>query len=79
MSITASTPLSFFPASSYMVGIPPPPAQMTMVPFSSSHFTGRISKIRFGRGLGTTRRNLSPSGAMLQPFSAARRSASSLE
>ncbi|MNP24313.1 hypothetical protein D3C76_1170660 [compost metagenome] len=65
--------------SSYMVGMPPPPAQMTTVPFSSSHLIGRISKMRLGRGLATTRRNLSPSGAMAQPFSLASASASSFE
>ena len=44
--------------------MPPPPAQITTLPFSSSQLIGLISKIRFGRGLGTT---ASPSGAMLQP------------
>ncbi len=36
----------------------------------------RISKMRLGFGLATTRRKLSPSGAMVQPPTAARRSAS---
>ena len=48
---------ALFPGS-YMVGIPPPPAQITIVPCSSSHLTGRISKIRLGSGEGTTRRHL---------------------
>ena len=58
--------------------MPPPPAAMTMVCFSSSHFIGRNSKMRFGSGEATTRRHLSPSGLMAQPFSAASRSASAL-
>ena len=74
--MTASIPQSFR-SGPYIVGMPPPPAQMTTVPFSRSHFTGRISKIRFGRGDGTTRRKPSPSGLKIQPFSAAIRSASS--
>jgi hypothetical protein len=62
-----------------MVGMPPPPAQTTMVPLSSSHFTGRISKMRRGSGEATTRRQPGPSRFTLQPFSAARRRASSSE
>ena len=39
LSTTASTPISFRSApGSYMVGMPPPPAQITIVPRSSSHF-----------------------------------------
>ena len=72
--MTASTPCSL-PSSSYMVGMPPPPAQITIVPCSTSIRIGRISKIRCGFGLATTRRNLSPSGAIVQPCSAASRSA----
>ncbi|MNV93678.1 hypothetical protein D3C71_1883940 [compost metagenome] len=75
--MTASTPSSL-PGEVYMVGMPPPPAQITMLLFSSSHLIGRISKMRFGFGLATTRRYLSPSGAMAQPFSAASFSASAL-
>ena len=75
--MTASTPTSLRSApGSYMVGMPPPPAQITIVPCSSSHLIGRISKMRFGRGDGTTRRHLSPSCLKTQPFSAASRSAS---
>ncbi|MNC46343.1 hypothetical protein D3C75_953580 [compost metagenome] len=77
LSITASMPLSLR-FSSYMVGMPPPPAQITMLLFSSSHLIGRISKMRLGFGLATTRRYLSPSALTTQPFSLARRSASSL-
>ena len=56
--MTASTPVSVrVPSGTYMVGMPPPPAQMTIVPFSSSHLIGRISKIRLGSGEGTTRRH----------------------
>ena len=40
------------PFCSYIVGMPPPPAQMTIVPFSSSHLIGRCSKIRGRRGGG---------------------------
>ena len=49
LSITASIPRSTRPGS-YTVGMPPPPAAMTIVPFSSSHFIGRISNIRLGSG-----------------------------
>ena len=51
--------------------MPPPPAQMTIVPFSSSHLIGRCSKIRVGAGEGTTRRQRSPSGLNAQPYSLA--------
>ena len=57
LSITASIPRSTRPGS-YTVGMPPPPAAMTIVPFSSSHFIGRISNIRLGSGDATTRRHL---------------------
>ena len=53
------------------------PAQITTLPCSSSHSTGAMPKIRFGRGDGTTRRMLSPSGLNAHPFSAASCSASS--
>ncbi len=56
---------------SYIVGMPPPPAQMTTAPWSSNQRIGRISKMRFGRGEGTTRRQWAPSGLTAQPFSAA--------
>ena len=70
--MTASTPTSWRSASrAYIVGMPPPPAQMTTVPCSRSQRIGRISKIRLGRGDGTTRRQLGPSGFTSQPFSAA--------
>ena len=70
--MTASTPTSWRSASrAYIVGMPPPPAQMTTAPCSSSQRIGRISKIRLGRGDGTTRRQLAPSGLTSQPFSAA--------
>ena len=39
-----------------IVGMPPPPAQITTAPWSSSQRIGRISKMRLGRGEGTTRR-----------------------
>ena len=61
-----------------MVGMPPPPAQITIVPRSSSHLTGRISKIRCGMGEGTTRRHFCPSCLKIHFFSAAMRSASGL-
>ena len=54
-----------------MTGIPPPPAQMTTASCSSSQPTGSMPKIRLGRGEGTTRRKLSPSGLNSQPFSSA--------
>ena len=77
LSITASTPASVrsLPAA-HVVGIPPPPAQITTVPCSSSQRIGRISKIRFGAGDGTTRRRWAPSRLNTQPFSAASASAS---
>jgi hypothetical protein len=84
LSITASTPLSSRPAGaraaigSYIVGMPPPPAQITTVPFSSSHLIGLISKIRLGSGDGTTRRHRSPSCLNAHPFSAASASAVAL-
>ena len=56
---------------SYIVGMPPPPAAITTVPFSSSHWIGRSWKMRFGSGEGTTRRHLSPSGFTIQPLAAA--------
>ena len=75
--MTASTPPSVrsLPGT-HVVGIPPPPAQITTTPCSSSHRIGRISKIRFGAGDGTTRRRRSPSRLNTQPFSAASASAS---
>ena len=70
--MTASTPTSWRSTpGAYMVGMPPPPAQMTTAPCSSIQRIGRISKIRLGRGDGTTRRQLDPSGLTCQPFSAA--------
>jgi hypothetical protein len=39
-----------------MVGMPPPPAATTTVLCASSHLMGRSSKIRFGSGDATTRR-----------------------
>ena len=50
-------------------------AQITIVPCATRLRIGPISKIRLGFGLATTRRNLSPSGAMAQPLAALRRSA----
>ena len=75
LSITASTPTRQRrpSTSSYLVGTPPPPAQITTVPCSSSHRIGRISKIRFGSGDGTTRRQLAPSCLNAQPFSRGQR------
>ena len=60
----ASTPVSLRVPSpgSYIVGMPPPPAAITIVLRSSSHLIGRSSKMRFGSGEGTTRRHSSPSG-----------------
>ncbi len=75
--MTTSAPTSVRVPGRYMVGMPPPPAQITSVPFSSSQRTGRSSKMRFGSGEGTTRRQRSPSGRITQPFSASRRRASS--
>ena len=37
---------------SYIVGMPPPPAAITIVLCSSSHLIGRSSKMRFGSGDG---------------------------
>ena len=58
--MTASTPTSVrgfmslgceSPSSGrYIVGMPPPPVQMTTVPASSSCVIGRISKMRRGTG-----------------------------
>src|SRR4051794_10051013 len=79
LSTTTSAPTRWFVPGSYIVGMPPPPVQMTTAPFSSSHSTGRISNSWRGSGDATTRRHLSPSGLTVQPFSPARRSASSLE
>ena len=73
LSMTASTPAerAFLSPPTQEVGIPPPPAQMTTVPCSRSQRIGRISKIRFGAGDGTTRRIRSPSSlerpALSQP------------
>ena len=63
LSMTASTPdrASARRPAAYIVGMPPPPAQITTTPLSRSHRIGRISKIRFGCGDGTTRRQRSPS------------------
>ena len=58
-----------------MTGMPPPPAQMTTAPFSSSHRIWRSSKMRRGLGEGTTRRKWLPSGLTVQPPSAASASA----
>ena len=74
---TASMPPSVrVPSDAYAVGIPPPPAQMTTVPFSIIHLIGRISKMRSGSGEGTTRRHLEPSCLNVQPLAPANRSAS---
>src|SRR6266436_8119035 len=80
LSMTHSTPASArcFPGS-YIVGMPPPPAAITMVLCSRSHLIWRNSKMRLGSGDGTTRRHLSPSGLNTHSLSAAIRSASSLE
>jgi len=76
LSITASTPTRVrVPSGRYMVGMPPPPAQITIVFCSSSHLIGRISKIRLGSGEGTTLRHLFPSCLKIQLFSVARLSA----
>ncbi len=70
--MTASTPTSCrFAPRAYIVGMPPPPAQMITTPWSSSQRIGRSSKIRSGRGEGTTRRQCGPSGFTAQPLSAA--------
>ena len=61
----------------YVVGMPPPPAQMTIDPASSSVRIAGVPKMRLGSGEGTTRRMLSPSGLNAHPFSACRRAASS--
>ena len=62
LSMTTSAPTSVRVPGSYIVGMPPPPVQITTAPCSSSQRIGRISKIRFGSGEATTRRHLSPSG-----------------
>ena len=74
--MTTSAPTSVRVPGSYIVGMPPPPVQIDHGARSSSQRIGRISKIRFGSGEATTRRHLSPSCLMAQPFSAASRSAS---
>ena len=66
-SLSITIPRSTRPGS-YTVGMPPPPAAMTIVPFSSSHFIGRISNTRLGSGEATTRRHLSLSIFIVQPF-----------
>ena len=77
LSMTASMPPRVRSWSgTHVVGIPPPPAQITTTPCSRSHRMGRISKIRFGAGDGTTRRSRSPSRLNTHPFSAASASAS---
>ena len=69
LSTTASTPTSVVSADGRnIVGTPPPPAQMSTTPWSSSQRIGRISKMCCGWGEGTTRRQLSPSGLKAQPF-----------
>ena len=79
LSITASTPTRVrSPSGRYMVGTPPPPAQITTTSLSSSQRMGRISKIRLGSGEGTTRRQRSPSGLNTHPFSPASWSACAL-
>ena len=57
--------------------MPPPPAQMTTAPRSSSQVTGWISRICTGRGEGTTRRHAAPSWRKLHPLAAASASAAS--
>ena len=75
--MTASTPTSVRSLSgSYIVGMPPPPAQITTAPCSSSQRIGRISKIRRGRGDATTAPELAPSGLTTQPFASASAAAS---
>ncbi len=79
--MTASTPTSvrglrsagpvICSSGRYMVGIPPPPVQITTTPLSSSVRIGPISKMRRGTGEGTTRRHPAPSGLTVQPRSAA--------
>ena len=77
--MTASTPTRApGPEDGYIVGIPPPPAQMTTAPRSSSQLIGAISRMRRGSGEGTTRRHAAPSGRNVQPLSAASASAASL-
>ena len=62
-----------------MAGMPPPPAQMTTAPRSSSQVIGSISRIFLGSGEGTTRRHEDPSGLNVQPLAAASLSPASLE
>ena len=77
--MTASTPIRLRSAAGRnIVGIPPPPAQITTDPLSSSQRIGRISMMRLGKGDGTTRRQESPSCLKVQDLSAASRSACSL-
>src|SRR6201986_690585 len=80
LSMTASTPTrSPGPDDGYMVGMPPPPAQMTTAPRSSSQVIGSIYRIFLGSGEGTTRRQEDPSGLNVQPLAAASLSPASLE
>ena len=77
--MTHSTPPSLCPLPrEYMVGMPPPPAAITMALRSSSHLIGRSSKMRFGSGEATTRRQSLPSGLKTHDFSAESSAASSL-
>ena len=77
--MTASTPTRApGPDDGSIVGMPPPPAQMTTAPRSSSQLIGWISTIRRGSGDGTTRRQADPSCRNAQPFLAASASAASL-
>ena len=58
--------------------MPPPPAQMTITPRSSSVRITSIPKIRWGAGEGTARRMLSLSAMNDQPFSRSSRAASAV-
>jgi hypothetical protein len=80
LSMTASTPDSS-PAAveERMVGMPPPPAQTTSDPRSSSHEIGSISMICCGSGEGTTRRQAAPSCRNTHALSLASASASAWE
>ena len=66
MSITASMP-RWWPCCSSMTGIPPPPAQTTRNPASTSCLIAGNYTMRCGSGDATTRRHWSPSGLTTHP------------